>query len=221
MNDPTPTPTQRNWRFLHDEPTRLIQMSSYAIRQAVKQAMPEFAQQDIAVRTSEQSVLFSPMTHQANEWMSAHEGALMRTVADLAGQVLPVRPEFAEIAVSDAPVTLYTLPELVVAKKGDWDVWRHDALDEAQRGALIGLIRNGLRDALARWGLAIDGGALQTIRLTSDGKPMPLVKSDGPRSMARLRVQCVAPLGIEGNLFLGGLPMLGYGKLLRGGVVHG
>jgi hypothetical protein len=214
-------PCQRNWRFLGDESSGLSGMPAYTIRQALKSTLDGFTDQEVAVRTAEKSVLFSPMTPGANDWMRQHESDLMSAVADLARQVLPLRPEFVDWSAQEASVTLYTLPELVVAKKSVWDAWRKDVLDEERRSALKSLIQDGLRGSLGRWGLSLPDVLLDAIRVIDEGKPMPLVKEDGPRCMARLRVQFIAPFAIEGNLFIGGLPMLGYGKVLRGGLIHG
>lgn len=215
-----PSLQQRNWRFLHEGSSTLSVMTSYAIRQALKSALPGCPDQELAVRTSLQSVLVSPMSLPANDWMREHERELMGVMADLSGEVTPLRNEFADLMIKPSEITLYTLPNLVVAKKGDWEAWREDELDLVQQHALKGIIQNGLRTALGRWSMDIADDLLQGIRVIDHGKPMPLVNGDGPRGMARLRVRFTAPFAIDGYLFIGGFPMLGYGKVLRGGLVH-
>lgn len=212
---------QRNWRFIHDGGTPLSHLHSYAIRQKLKSEMPETPILDLAVRTSRLSTLFSPITPTANEWMSANEGRLMSVVAGIAGQVIPVNPEFADLDINEDKHWLYTIPELVVEKKqGDWSKWRIEELADEQRTRITHVIREGLAHGLAAWGLEFDHAILDKIRLISDGKPMILVNSDGPRPMARLRVQFIAPFRLDGNVFVGGFPMMGHGKVIRGGQVN-
>jgi len=212
---------QRNWRFFHEGGTGLSGMTSYTIRQAIKSALPGCPDQEIAVRTSLKSVLVSPMSLAANDWMRERERDLMGVVAGMAGDVIPMKPEFADMMVKPSSTTLYTLPELVVAKKGGWDAWREHELDESRQQAIKSIIQSGLQEALGRWNMELHDDLLRAIRVIDFGKPMPLVKGDGPRSMARLHVRFIAPFAIDGNLFIGGFPMLGHGKVLRGGTVHG
>lgn len=212
---------QRNWRFLHEGDTALSSLSSYAIRQAIKSALPGCPDQELAVRTSRQSVLASPTSIPANDWMRERERDLMGVMAEIAGEVIPLRNEFADMMAKPSETTLYTLPELVVAKKSGWEAWREDELDETRQEAITSIIQNGLREALGRWNMELPDDLLRAIRVIDFGKPMPLVKGDGPRSMARLHVRFIAPFAMDGNLFIGGFPMLGHGKVLRGGLVHG
>lgn len=145
----------------------------------------------------------------------------MSVVAGIAGQVIPVNPEFADLDINEDKHWLYTIPELVVEKKqGDWSKWRIEELADEQRTRITHVIREGLAHGLAAWGLEFDHAILDKIRLISDGKPMILVNSDGPRPMARLRVQFIAPFRLDGNVFVGGFPMMGHGKVIRGGQVN-
>lgn len=209
---------QRNWRFLHDGGTRLAPMSSYDFRASIAKLMPDMPVLDIAVRASRLSMLVSPLRPSSNLWMKANEGLLMSAVAELAGNIVPLKHEFADIGCRNAPVTLYVIPELVVMKKGDFTAWRAEALDDVRTKAMHDMIHDGMRNLLVEWGVH---DPFIPLTLIDPGKPMPLVKSSGPRGMARLNVRFVAPVHIDGNLFVGGFPMLGHGKVIRGGVVHG
>jgi len=220
MNATDTSLQQRNWRFLHEGNTALSRMTSYAIRQVIKSAFPGCPDQTIAVRTSLKSILVSPMNFEANDWIRQHERDLMGTMAELAGDVIPLRPEFTDIVIKPAEPTLYVIPELIVAKKGGWDVWRANELPSEQQQSLNRIIQKGMNDALGQWNMIITESLLHSIRLIDQGQPMPLVNGDGPRSMARLDVRFIAPFAIDGNFFIGGFPMLGHGKVLRGGAIH-
>lgn len=212
---------QRNWRFLHEGNTRLSGMTPYAIRRAIKAALPDFPGDEMAVRTSLQSVLVSPMSWTANDWMRHRERDLMGIMADVANEIIPLRFEFSDMAARPSKATLYTIPELVVEKKGSWEAWRKPDLDEQHQDAIRSIIKRDLQVALGRWNMQLPEDLVDAIRVIDFGRPMPIVHEEGPRGMARLHVRFIAPFAIDGNLFIGGFPMLGHGKVLRGGVIHG
>lgn len=206
---------QTHWRFLHGGD---FMMEAHVIRQSLKK-VDGINWQEVAVKQSARSVGLIARTPQAALALEANMAPVMRAMANVAKQLLPIDIKSAPVHVASAPMTLYTIPTLIVAKsKGqDWSPWGGPSLSEQQRAQLTDIIRASIESGLKAWSMDWQADGIQLI---GDGRPMVISADQGPRSMARLGVRFVAPWHIEGELFAGKLTPMGCGLIKRGGVVH-
>lgn len=207
---------QTHWRFLHDGN---FMSSSFSVRQSINPILMESGVDvsDYAIKQSSRSLGLIARTPAAARALESRMADVLRSIATMAGQMIPVDIKSAPVAVITSPMTLYTIPTLVVMKgRKPWDNWRGQDLDDQHQNEMKELIRAGISSELKSWGIDWDASG---IHLISNGRPMVL-SGDGPRGMARLGVRFVAPWHIEGELFVGHMPYLGCGILKRGGRVH-
>lgn len=213
---------QTHWRFLHQGTNRL---DSYSLRQHLKQALSAtpLDLMQISVKQSDNSIGLIARNPATAAAMTTHMGAIMAAVAGIGGQLIPVDLRDGPVHVASSPRTLYTIPRLVVAKakgpKSDWSAWKNDSLGDEQQAELLRLIQAGIESELDTWGVK---WSANDIVIVDAGKPMPIGSvngTEGPRGMARLGVRFIAPMHIEGQLFVGHHTLLGYGLIKRGGQI--
>lgn len=206
---------QTHWRFLHDGH---FDLDAFAIRQVLKKG-DGVNWLEVAVKQSARSVGLIARTPQAAIALEANMASVMRAMASVANQLLPIDIKTAPVHVSSSAMTLYTIPTLIVAKSNgkDWGSWRERNLSEEHRSHLVDVIRTGVESELKAWSVNWNASGIQLI---GDGLPMVISTNQGPRSMARLGVRFIAPWHIEGELFAGKLTPMGNGLIKRGGVVQ-
>lgn len=207
---------QTHWRFLHEG---AFMRDSFEIRQSINPILVEAGVNvaDYAVKQSERSLGLIARTPQASQALESRMADVFQIIATLAGHIIPVDIKSTPVAIAPAPMTLYTVPTLVVAKgRKSWDEWRVQDLSDIQKLVIKESIRSDIEAELKAWGIDWEASGLHLI---DAGRPMVLSKQ-GPRGMARLIVRFVAPWRIEGELLIGHLPYLGNGIVKRGGQVH-
>lgn len=174
---------------------------------------------EVSVKQSDQTVGLIARTPQAAIALEARMEGVLRAMAHVAGQMMSVDIKTAPVHVASSPMTLYTIPCLIVtkSKRHDWSSWRDATLSEEQRSFVTQMIRASIESELKAWSVDWQASGIQLI---GDGSPMVIVVSQGPRGIARMRVRFVAPWHIEGELFCGKLTPMGYGLIKRGGQIR-
>ena len=211
-------PVQQSWRFQHEGQGPLASMCAYEVRQLLKaRGIPI---EGFSVCQSRETFAVVSRNPQSSRWMTEHVGVLLGVVADIAGQVMAVSPSATGVSSTPAGRRLFTIPALIVErskKSADWNAWKTDRLDEPMLARMSDLIRDGIRSELRNWGA---GDFSAPIIITNPGRPMPIVPESGPRGMGRLGVKFLARQDLSGQLFVGAHTLLGYGRVLRGGLLN-
>lgn len=164
----------------------------------------------------------------AGDWLVSHLDAIAGVVADTTGVAVPLEVRERAIGVrhQDDLLWAYRLPAYVVQKSpGDWSPHFEKELAPALRDAMARKIERGLRKELSAWGklpAALDtsdpflvvaeiGRATAVPAISAErahrDKPMLVLVRRYPLLLSYWR--------LEGELFVGPLASLGYGRLLR------
>lgn len=218
MPDAVPVgPVQHAWRFQHAGQGPLAAMCAYDVRRQLQaRGVPV---EGLSVYQSCETLSVVARNPLSSQWMTEHLGSLLGVVADIAGQVMAVTPVSDAVASNSGGRRLYTIPTLIVErskKSCDWAVWKPEHLDEAQHTRMSALILGGIQAELRIWGV---DDTLAPIIIVNAGRPMPIVPAAGPRGMGRLGVQFVMQQDLDGQLFVGAHTLMGYGRIMRGGLL--
>ena len=165
----------------------------------------------------------------ASAWLDRHTDAIAAQVADVAGDAVRLEARQRQVTLRFAKEGLwaYRIPRLVIEKgAGQWQPHFEVPLGQPLREKLSALISSGLRRELSTWGrlphdiadpatplvaIANPGRAYITKAISADrsghGKPVSV--------LGRSNVIVLSTLRVEGDLFVGPLASLGYGRLLR------
>lgn len=164
----------------------------------------------------------------ANCWLEGQLDAIAGVVAETIADAIPVQVRERAVGVRTGADALwaYRIPRLVIAKGGgDWQPHFKPALDPAITVKMARSIETGLRRELHAWGRlpSMLDDERPFVVVTQAGRPAIIPVIQGNRSghgkpvnaLVRSNVVVLSPLRIEGDLFVGALASLGFGRVLR------
>lgn len=164
----------------------------------------------------------------ANHWLESNIDAIAGVVADTAGAAVPLvlRQRAVGVRASSDRISCYRLPRLVVAKQED--DWKPHLAPDVAPDVLARTLRKverDLRAELATWGRLppVLDNATPFLMIHQPGRAVPIsairAASSGhgrPVSvLARCHMTLLSNWRIEGDLFVGHLKSLGFGRILR------
>lgn len=203
-------------RFQHPAGSR----TSSQWRQALHKRWPGAVASDLVFQQSATALSLIALTPAGSAVLQDDVMQCMRAVADTAGRTLNVEVlEMAPAIAFTGHRWDYVIPRLVVAKDGDWEPWRRDALGDAQLQQMRDRIDSDLKRQLRAW-LGYESPELD-VRIEDAGRPMPLkgaISVPKPVTvMARLDVRFSSAKRLEGAFFCGQLAATGHGRVFRAG----
>jgi len=164
----------------------------------------------------------------ANAWLDANLDGIAGVVASTVQDAVPVEVRDRSVAVRASEDTLwaYRFPRIVLAKgNGDWSEHFQPSLSADLVAKMARTIEKGIRKELSVWSRLPFMLASQTpfLVVTQPGRPLIFPAIGGDRSghgkpvnvLARAHLTVLSPVRIEGDLFVGPLASLGYGRMLR------
>lgn len=164
----------------------------------------------------------------ANVWLMAHIDAIAGVVATTVNDAVPLQVRQRAIGVRTGTEELwaYRFPRLVVAKgSGDWTPHFAAIPDPGLLDGLARTIEKGIRRELQAWGRlpSMLDDPRPFLVLSQPGRPVVIPAITAQRSghgkpvnvLARAHLTVLSPLRLEGEIFVGPLASLGYGRMVR------
>lgn len=164
----------------------------------------------------------------ANAFIEAHLDGIAATLAHICNGPVPLEISDRAIGVRACTDKLwaYRIPKLVVEKKaGDWSAHFKALLDPSLRSSIERKVERSIRRELDMWGRlphALDNDAPFLV-LSQPGRAMPIPAITSQRSghgkpvnvLTRLQPVFLSYWRLEGQIFVGPLASLGYGRIAR------
>lgn len=173
-------------------------------------------------------LLITAGTPLANDWLMEHLDGIAGTVSDEIGQPVPLELQERAVGVriSDDRLWGYRLPEVVVSKSAsDWAPHFSADLSKELRDSMARRFERSLRNELNAWGRLPDeldnDEPFLVVSQTGAAHGIPAINPERsghgkPVSvLARRHVMLLSYWRFEGELYLGPLASLGYGRMIR------